>query len=447
VTVVTVCVVVAAVSLVLPITLSYDSWAWLTWGRDVAALALDTNLGPSWKPLPVLVTTLLSPLGSLAVPLWLVISRAAGLLAIVAAYRLAARFAGRTAGVVAAMLLLVAPDGDPRFPRLVLEGHTAPVTAALALWAVERHLAGRCAAAFWLGVLLALDRPEAWPFLAVYALWLWRREPGLRRMVAAGLTLVPVLWFGGDWWGSGSPLHGAESARVAARDGARTTDALLRVADVVAVPAWVLAGFGVFDARRRGERSLLVIALLAVTWFALVVGMSALFGYAALTRFLLPGAALVCVLAGVGFVRAFEAVTTRRGRAVLAVVVIMVGLPFVLVRAVGVGEVFDEMRTRHREVAALDDVIERAGGRDAVVRCGRVAIDDPGVARRALAWKLDAPVGVIRRRTGIHRGVVFATAGGPAERRVARDGRAELVASSGTWAVYTSGCPLPDARH
>jgi hypothetical protein len=442
-TVVTVCVVVAAASLVLPVTLSYDSWAWLTWGREVGALALDTNQGPSWKPLPVVVTTLLSPLGSLAVPLWLVIARAAGLLALVAAYRLAARFAGWVAGVVAAILLLVAPDGDPRFPRLVLEGHTAPVTAALALWAVDRHLAGRRATAFWLVVLLALDRPEAWPFLGAYAWWLWRRDPELRRAVAAGVSLVPLLWFGGDWWGSGSPLHGARSARVAARDGARTTDALIRVADVVAVPAWVLAGFGVFDARRRGERSLLLVALLAIAWFAVVVIMSALFGYAALTRFLLPGAALVCVLAGVGLVRAFEAMTTGRSRAVLVAVVLVVALPLVLVRAVGVGEVFDEMRTRDGTVSELDDVIHRAGGRDVVVACGSVSIDDPGVARRALAWKLDAPVGTIGRRVRDRRGVVFATLGGPVQRRWDRAGRAELLASSRTWAVYGSACRRP----
>jgi hypothetical protein len=438
-----VCVVVAVASLVLPVTLSYDAWAWLTWGREVGTLALDTNQGPSWKPLPVVVTTFLSPLGSLAVPLWLVIARAAGLLALVAAYRLAARFAGWVAGVVAAVLLLVAPDGDPRFPRLVLEGHTAPITAALALWAVERHLVGRRATAFWLGVLLALDRPEAWPFLAVYALCLWRRDPELRRTVAAGLSIVPLLWFGADWWGSGSPLHGARSARVAARDDARTTDALIRVADVVAVPAWVFAGFGVIEARHRGERRLLVIALLALSWFALVVVMSALFGYAALTRFLLPGAALVCVLAGVGFVRAFEAVTTRGGRAALAAVVILVALPFVVVRAVGVGEVFDDMRTRHRVVNELDDVVERAGGRDALVECGPVAIDDPGVARRALAWKLDAPVGAIGRRIRDHRGVVFLTVGGSVERRWDRPARAELLASSRTWAVYGSGCRRP----
>src|SRR6185503_4622828 len=44
-------------SLLAPTTPTYDPWAWLIWGREVAHLDLDTQYGPSWKPLPVLLTT------------------------------------------------------------------------------------------------------------------------------------------------------------------------------------------------------------------------------------------------------------------------------------------------------------------------------------------------------------------------------------------------------
>jgi hypothetical protein len=60
-----VCVGVGGLSLVLPSEASYDPWAWLVWGREVAHLHLDTTGGPSWKPLPVLVTALVSPLSAL----------------------------------------------------------------------------------------------------------------------------------------------------------------------------------------------------------------------------------------------------------------------------------------------------------------------------------------------------------------------------------------------
>ena len=50
-------------------------------------------------------------------------------------------------------------------------------------------------------------------FVAAYAAWvMWRRE--VRWPVAAALLLiVPVLWLGGDWWGSGDPFHGSNLAK------------------------------------------------------------------------------------------------------------------------------------------------------------------------------------------------------------------------------------------
>ena len=75
--------------------------------------------------------------------------------------------------------------------------------AAVALWAFERHLDGRRDHALYLGFACALLRPEAWPFLGVYGLWLWFREPELRLRVVAVGVLIPVLWFGPELWGSG----------------------------------------------------------------------------------------------------------------------------------------------------------------------------------------------------------------------------------------------------
>ena len=96
------CAAVSVASLALPATLAFDPWAWLVWGREVAHLDLDTTGGPSWKPLPVMATTVLAAGGDLAPTLWLVVARTAGLAALVVAYRLAARFAGPAAGAVAA---------------------------------------------------------------------------------------------------------------------------------------------------------------------------------------------------------------------------------------------------------------------------------------------------------------------------------------------------------
>src|SRR3954469_13495164 len=96
------CVALGAVSLLLHGVPTYDPWSWIIWGREIAHGQLDTIPGRSWKPLPVLFSTPLSLFGDgAAQALWLVVSRAGGLLGILMAARLAARVAGAPAGVAA----------------------------------------------------------------------------------------------------------------------------------------------------------------------------------------------------------------------------------------------------------------------------------------------------------------------------------------------------------
>src|SRR4051812_47049785 len=69
------CFVLAALSLLLPSVPTQDSWSWIVWGREVLHLSLDTTSGSSWKPLPVLFTTLFSVFGDAAPELWLMMAR------------------------------------------------------------------------------------------------------------------------------------------------------------------------------------------------------------------------------------------------------------------------------------------------------------------------------------------------------------------------------------
>ncbi|MEO1058665.1 MAG: hypothetical protein AAFY28_17295, partial [Actinomycetota bacterium] len=126
------CALLAALSLLLPGALSYDPTAWVIWGREVGRFELDTVTGPSWKPLPVIVTTIVAPLGDTAPDVWMWVARTAGLLALVGVVRLGARLAGPVAGGLAGALLILTPDGEPRFIRTWAEGHDATATAALA---------------------------------------------------------------------------------------------------------------------------------------------------------------------------------------------------------------------------------------------------------------------------------------------------------------------------
>jgi len=83
--------VIAALSLLIPSTPSYDPWSWLGWGREIVHLKLHTTGGPTWKPLPVVFTTLFAPFGKAAPDMWLVIARAGALMAIAMVFKLATR--------------------------------------------------------------------------------------------------------------------------------------------------------------------------------------------------------------------------------------------------------------------------------------------------------------------------------------------------------------------
>src|SRR4051794_39825139 len=112
------CFALAALSLLLPSVPTYDPWAWIIWGREVAHLDLVTTTGPSWKPLPVIFTTPFSLAGDDGAPLlWLLVARAGGILAFAMAYRLAARLAGAVARAVAPGSPFLGGDLFPHLPR------------------------------------------------------------------------------------------------------------------------------------------------------------------------------------------------------------------------------------------------------------------------------------------------------------------------------------------
>ena len=61
-----VCVALAAISAaVLPTVPSYDPWSWIVWGKEVTDphLGFFVGGGPSWKPLPVMFTTVFGLFG------------------------------------------------------------------------------------------------------------------------------------------------------------------------------------------------------------------------------------------------------------------------------------------------------------------------------------------------------------------------------------------------
>jgi len=458
------CAVLAIVSLAVPATLGYDPWAWLVWGREVGRASLDTTGGPSWKPLPVAGTTLLAPLGGLVVPAYTVLARTAALLGVVAVARLAARLGGPVAAVFAAVALALTPDGDPRFVRLLLEGHEAPWSmglAAAALLALHDRRPRQALAWTW---LLALLRPEAWPFLAALVAWQagWRPSVGrgerarrsarpsrwatpARRSSAArwgvtALVSVPVLWFVPDRIGSGSAVHGAAHAQVLAEEpvGSRLADGAATALGMVPLPVWALAAVAVVAAWRRRDPMPAAVAAAALAWTALVVGMAALLGYAAISRFFLPAAAVACALAGAGLVPA-TTWARRRGAATAVVLAVLAAL-LVAPRVLGVGDVLGEVADRGRLEEDLDATVEAAGGTAALARCGSAVVTARTLLRSAAAWKLDLPLHRVERAVPGRRAVLLLQSEA-ASARARRQPETVALAQGQRWSAFADRCP------
>ena len=214
----------AALSLLTVSAPTYDPWAWIIWGREITQWDLVTTNGPSWKPLPVLFTTPFALFGDDGAPaLWLLVARAGGLLAFAMAYRLGARLAGPWAGAIAAVALVLSDEFIFNFAR----GNSEGMLVALVLWAVERHLDGRCSQAFLLGFArrAAAARGVAvlGPVRALAAVP--RPQPGARRRsCSAPGALALVLWFLPEYLGSGDWLRAASRARDPNPDSAAFAD-------------------------------------------------------------------------------------------------------------------------------------------------------------------------------------------------------------------------------
>lgn len=477
-----VCVALAALSAaILPTVPSYDPWAWISWGREVfdPHLSFAVGGGPSWKPLPVMFTAIFGLFGGAAPTLWVITARAGGLLGLAAAYRLARRLTGSGAwGVLAGLLAAAAIVLTQDWAYYMFRGTSEPILIGTTLWALDRMLDGRHASAFLLVVATSLMRPEAWPFLAVYAVWLWLRRPRLRLLVAVGVLAVPFFWFVPPWVGSGQPFLAAVHAKdYNGHLGSspfltvlhRGVDLQVLPAQIAAVAAVVLAGVGLL--RRRGsldprlalgdpDGQTLALGAFIVAWWVVVVAMT-LDGYPGLERFYLPAAATTCALGGAGLVRvarlavgsADGAERARRGPvwvpALVAAGLVAASVPFTTSR-VSVARAQESIASR--AVTRLDQLSAAAaavGGHDAVFPCHSSFAGVNHSVQTALAWKLHVTLGRVGTSMR-HQGLLFVgphdSIDGGVPRIDPRLTRRQLIAQAGVWRVYQMTSPGADTR-
>jgi hypothetical protein len=465
------CLAVSAVTLLYPTTPTYDPWAWIMWGREIVHLDLVTTGGPSWKPLPILFTTPFALFGDDVAPyLWVWVARAGGLLGCVLAYRVARRLTGggwfgAIAGIAAAAALL----SSNKYVRDAALGNSEPLLAALALWAFERHLDGRRDHALYLGVACALLRPEVWPFLGLYGLWLWFAEPRLRLRLVGCAALIPALWFLPEWWGSGDPFRAGERANApnpgsAAYAASPALELVERHLGVTIAPVeagtFIAAAYAaVMWLTRRREGPTVALALGGLAWLALVATMTEA-GFAGNQRYLIVTTAVMCVLGGIGAVRVLQGVdwaavrltgSVRAGTAAAAAAFalgIAIGFPVIVAKFDNTRRVDGGLRHEAYLWHDLKSLIDETGGRESLLACGDVysgpfqtqmVAYELGIHGIDVGWKeTPAPGAVFRTRT---------VPDGPLVTKPTDD-RFRLVDQDGKWRLLTApptddrgGCP------
>ncbi len=207
----------AGLSLLYPSTPSYDPWSWLVWGREIFHGSLHIAGGSSWKPLPVIFTTVLAAFGSAQPNLWLLIARAGAVISVLMTAKLAMRitwaltvrgredgwaqrlsWGGRAAAIAPALLAgaiaLVCTTFTAHFPGNMLLGYSEGVMVAATLIAAERAWDGHHHQAFALGIIPSLDRPEFWIIWGPYGLWLmWRDRRAIPLVLGLGVLML-LLW-------------------------------------------------------------------------------------------------------------------------------------------------------------------------------------------------------------------------------------------------------------
>ena len=439
-----VCLALGGLSLLLPSEPSYDPWAWMVWGREVAHLGLDTNGGPSFKPLPVFVMAIFSPFSKLndGIPpdLWLVIARAGGLLALYMAFRLAARLAGGPravrygAGVLAAVALLL----TPLWVRYMAHGNEAPIAIFFLLWGIERHLDAKRNQALILGFLACLLRPEVAPFVGVYGAYLFWTAPELRKL-AVGLGIaLPILWLVPEWIGSGNPLGAGKKATgeppwsLSLRDkpwlaALERAHALLGLGLELGVVAAVAL------AVRARQKPVLWLTGAAAAWVSLIVVMTEL-GFSGNSRYFLVPLAIACVVGAAGAGKLVSLAPRLPAQVAVAVLILVGAGLYVSPR---LGRIEGQANSINRLVQLQNELgtsVDRAGGPDAVTRGSFPTVNRGFVTR--MAWEAKVSIGDVEAASG--EGAIFAArsryAGKPPKQ--IRDLRQQLRFRQGRWRVY-----------
>jgi len=403
----------------------------------------------------------------IAPDLWLIVARAGTIVSLVLAFVLAGRFVEATwgeadaprrgwvatvAGLVGATTVLL----QVGYIRYAAMGDSEGLCNAVAFAAILWHINGNRKGALLFATAAGLLRPEVWPFLGVYGLWLWFTEPQLRRWLIGCAVSLPVFWFVPEYIGSGDFFRAASRAKKpneyspafaenpfleTIRQGEPIIPVVLHPIVLLSLP---------FLAWSAWRRRWLPVALFAGAggWILLVAAMTQ-GGFAGNPRYMMLGTSILSILGGYG-VGSLMVVVRKAAALVNPRLVVVASLLFTLAIPVaawskGLGERLKQYqnlnRVLHQEAKRRTDLpnaIDIAGGRSRVLECGDISTERFQVP--LIAWYLNvhtlqvaAPLG---DEHAVSPGTDFETAspGNPAAPKFPPAG-GKVVGTVGAWKV------------
>lgn len=406
---------VAAVSIPLARdTIAYDPYSWAIWGREIAHLHLDTrDSATAVKPLPMLFDTVFAFLGSHLPAWWLYAARVGGVLTIVAVFRLARRLGGLAAAVIAAAGVAVS---DQFLGYLFMRGMSEPWAAAAVVAATDCFLLGRRRTTLFCLAAAACLRPEAWPLLAAAAVYFTWRTAWSRRVIAwAVAILVPLSWFVIDWIGSGE-LNRSERVAIIPTGGgpllhrypgvATLTETwrlasgpvvvLFLVGLAACVASWWRSGHPLSPAKLSAPAT---VAAVALAWVLINAALAQAHLSPGSPRYLLPGDALACVVAGWVVTAAAQLARSRRSNASpayrwLPASFACVALIALVPSLIDAGQQWRSGIEDGRQYIALSQhltaAITRSGGAQAIDACAPISTRN--YDKPLVAWALGTPL-------------------------------------------------------
>jgi hypothetical protein len=394
----------------------FDPYGWLVWGYQTLHLSLDLGGAPSWKPLPYLLTVPFALAGHYQVTLWMLTAITVSLAGAVFAGRIAYRITlgpdgvavargslRHWAAIAAAVFAGLGVLGIEDYMHYILSVQSDPVIVTLTLAAIDSHMSGRSRVVFVLGVLAALGRPEAWPFLGLYSLWLWRKVPSMRWMLFAGAAVILFMWFGIPTITNHRPLVAGQLAQLSPRalKQNKILGTLGRFTELQYLSIWIAALVAVGIAFLRRNRLVLFLAGGSAVWVIVEVAF-ALHGWPALPRYLMEPAGVAATLAGVavGWVlletpRLRQGLPRWAGVPVVAVLVATL-VPGALARFRAERTDLKHERGRTHQIALLQTTINTLGGYRHIRNCGEPVTGVGYVSALALMVKMN--VGTVGHR-------------------------------------------------